>query len=54
MDYGGYVNTWNLESGKVEARRRLGEVIFGMALSGDGQWIAAALRGSTAGLLPAN
>ena len=53
VDYGGNVNTWNLENGKVEARRRLGNVVIAMTLSPDGQWIAAALRGSTAGLLPA-
>ena len=53
VDYGGNVNTWNLENGKVEARRRLGNVVIAMTLSPDGQWIATALRGSTAGLLPA-
>ena len=53
VDYGGNIIVWNLADGKIASQRKLGAVVYDLALSPDGKRIATANLNGKAFIVPA-
>jgi len=53
LDFAGHLISWNLHDGKILARRALSPVVYGIALSPDGNWLLTANGSSSAFLIKA-
>ena len=51
VDLGGHLITWNRADGKVIERRKIPQIVYDLAVSPDGRWIASANRSGSAYLI---